>query len=412
MNNNNIKSKKNSKDLFTEFTTAPAIACGGYHSMLLESNGTVKAWGLNNYGQCNVPDSLSNVTAISCGHEFSAALKSDGTVVTWGLTVDNPDQLPDNTNDAIDIACGWQHLLILKMDGTVVARGYSTTAETTVPSFLQNSVGIAVCATNYTSAVLLNTYDIVIWGQNLAKPNSNSFHNSIAGPAGSNTIKWTGPFNFMSVGNSIQGIIAVDTSNYIISTGIYPSNILILPETYMKGGVYCPKTDAKGNTMPPQLQTSKILTSSKCYIVNNSERSPEIVSMANGYTHCMVLGDNGIITAWGSNTYDESTVPVALPKIKAIACGYSHSMALTINGEIFLWGSNTYNQCTKPNNLNIIPFSNNKALLDPSKVTTSNITSSSISQNVNTNLLIYIIVGILIFIVICIITIYFIVTSI
>lgn len=72
-----------------------AIAAGGSHSLALAANGTVWAWGLNDYGQLGdgtttnhvrpvQVSGLSNVTAIAAGWYFSLALKRDGTVWAWG----------------------------------------------------------------------------------------------------------------------------------------------------------------------------------------------------------------------------------------------------------------------------------------------------------------------------------------
>jgi alpha-tubulin suppressor-like RCC1 family protein len=84
-----------------------AIAAGNYHSLALKSDGTVWAWGKNNVGQLGhgtttfleklpVPViGLTNVVAIAGGGEFSMALKSDGTVWTWGYN--NRGQLGDGT---------------------------------------------------------------------------------------------------------------------------------------------------------------------------------------------------------------------------------------------------------------------------------------------------------------------------
>jgi alpha-tubulin suppressor-like RCC1 family protein len=65
----------------TRFT---AIAAGGFHSLALKSDGTVVAWGYNDFGQSTVPAGLSGVVAIAGGWFHSLALKSDGTVVAWG----------------------------------------------------------------------------------------------------------------------------------------------------------------------------------------------------------------------------------------------------------------------------------------------------------------------------------------
>src|SRR5204863_175263 len=55
-----------------------AVAAGFYHCLALRENGTVVAWGYNNYGQTNVPAGLSNVVAIAAGGYQSIALLGQG----------------------------------------------------------------------------------------------------------------------------------------------------------------------------------------------------------------------------------------------------------------------------------------------------------------------------------------------
>jgi alpha-tubulin suppressor-like RCC1 family protein len=64
-----------------------AIAGGNIHTLALKANGSVIAWGSNNYGQTTVPVAAqSGVVAIAAGYEDALALKRDGSVVAWGRT--------------------------------------------------------------------------------------------------------------------------------------------------------------------------------------------------------------------------------------------------------------------------------------------------------------------------------------
>ena len=61
-----------------------AVAAGYYHNLGLRTNGTVIAWGYNIYGQCDVPMPNMGFVAIAAGDQHSFGMKSDGSIVTWG----------------------------------------------------------------------------------------------------------------------------------------------------------------------------------------------------------------------------------------------------------------------------------------------------------------------------------------
>jgi alpha-tubulin suppressor-like RCC1 family protein len=62
---------------------ATALDSGTNHILALEADGTVVAWGRNNYNQCIIPAGLT-AKYIAAGDHHSLALRADGSVVAWG----------------------------------------------------------------------------------------------------------------------------------------------------------------------------------------------------------------------------------------------------------------------------------------------------------------------------------------
>jgi hypothetical protein len=67
---------------YVDLATGP----GALHSLARRSDGSVVAWGLNEYGQCNVPSLPAGVTCVevSTGWGHSVARLSDGSIESWG----------------------------------------------------------------------------------------------------------------------------------------------------------------------------------------------------------------------------------------------------------------------------------------------------------------------------------------
>lgn len=137
--------------------TVVAISAGPFHNLALCSDGSMAAWGYNNYGQLGTGDKVTGripvrvtpvgalagkqVVAVAAGSYSSFALCSDGTVAAWGYN--DEGELGDGTTNTslipvsvtatgvlagkqvASISAGQYHTLALCTDGTLCAWGYN-----------------------------------------------------------------------------------------------------------------------------------------------------------------------------------------------------------------------------------------------------------------------------------------------
>lgn len=99
-----------------------AIAAGNAHTAVLYDDGTVRAVGNNNWGQCNT-GTWRDIVAISAGFENTIGLRRDGTAVAVGNNYENKSMVhPLHNIHSITTGAGG-HSLALHSNGTVTAWG-------------------------------------------------------------------------------------------------------------------------------------------------------------------------------------------------------------------------------------------------------------------------------------------------
>ena len=125
------------------FADVIALSGSATHTLALKADGSVWAWGSNQYGQLgegSVADhqvpfqvpGLNNIVAVAAGNRFSAVLRSDGTVFSWGQ-MDPRVAAPSGTEvktpqrhsllDVTRVVAGRNHLLMLTVTGRVFGMG-------------------------------------------------------------------------------------------------------------------------------------------------------------------------------------------------------------------------------------------------------------------------------------------------
>jgi alpha-tubulin suppressor-like RCC1 family protein len=128
-----------------DLNTAVALAAGYSHVLALKSDGTVTAWGANNYHQTDVPAGLSDVVAVAAGYDHSLALTAEGTVVAWGSNSEGETLgMPVGLTHVAAIAAGGWSSVAIKTDGTVVRWGSQWASEANVVAAAVSTYSIVV----------------------------------------------------------------------------------------------------------------------------------------------------------------------------------------------------------------------------------------------------------------------------
>jgi alpha-tubulin suppressor-like RCC1 family protein len=281
----------------TRFTAA---AAGAEHSLAVQEDGTVVAWGRNTSGEARVPAGLSNVVAISAGGRsgtgFSVALRRNGTVIAWGDNSSSQTNVPPELNDVAAITAGADHCLALKNDGTVIAWGSKAAGKSQVPPGLSNVVGIAAAGEH--SVALKRDGTLLAWGQ--------SQWGSATGPEGLS--------NVVSVCSGSDFGLALNKDGSVVQWGQPFSQEKPLPQN---------------------------LTN--------------VTRIAAGPWNGLALKRDGTVLEWGRDTFSATHVPPGLNRVVALACGGNdqggHTLALKADGSLVGWGNNNYGQSLPPGGL-------------------------------------------------------------
>ena len=261
---------------------ATAIAAGGFHGLALLVDGTVVAWGFNDFGQLNVPTSATPAKAISAGFYYSLALKADGRVVGWG---DIGQVVPALASPAIAIAAGSQHSLALKADGTVVAWGSNQYGQLNVSASAMPATAIAAGSDH--NLALKADGTVVAWGRNI--------YGQLAVPASAM------PATAVAAGSGQS--LALKANGTVVAWG---------------DNVYG-KTNVPASAMPA-------------------------TAISAGSDHSLALKADGRVVGWGYNNKGQLTVPASAMPATAIAAGRDYSLAVNATGSVVGWGDNSTGQ--------------------------------------------------------------------
>jgi alpha-tubulin suppressor-like RCC1 family protein len=339
---------------------AQSIACGGWHSLGICNDSTVKAFGENATGQIgngNTTDQstpitvagLSGIKAVSAGGDqleaHSMALKSNGTVWCWGSNlygalgnasatgtfVTAPVQALILTN-AISISAGGWHSLALKNDGTVWCWGWNadgqigdgTIIDKTIPTQVAGLSGVVkISAGSYHNLALKNDGTVWAWGDNV----NGQIGDGTTGTDRTTPVQVNGLTNIVAIAAGRFFSLAVKSDGTVWTWG---------QNLYGQLG----NGNNTDSNVPVQVSGLTNVTSAVA---------------ATGAFHCHALKSDGNVWSWGRNTYgnlgdntlNNSNVPVQMLSFNSpigMAAGTNFSLFYKADGTMWGTGRNASGQ--------------------------------------------------------------------
>ena len=269
----------------------------------------VAAWGMNDYGQTDVPTDLREVVGIAAGEFFSLALLADGTVRGWGTNYFGPMLPPANETNFVSIATSFRHTLGLRKDGTVAAWGPAEYEETNVPPGLSNVV--AVAAQHARSYALKEDGTVVPWGSASHDSALTSLSNVVAISTGSEhwlALKADGTLAATANGTGRTNLLPGVSNVVGIDAGSYHSVALKADGTVVMFSSH----DSSADGMPQTLTN--------------------IVSVSAAWIFSAALRRDGTVVSWGWSQFGQTNVPAELDGVTAISAGGFHTLALASEG--------------------------------------------------------------------------------
>jgi len=392
--------------------TYTQLAAGNAHSLALQANGTLWAWGDNFYGQLGTTTNTgthtpnptpaqvgpASYTQLAAGYDFGLALRQDGSLWAWGRNtygqLGNPtntgtdDATPDPTQVGTatytQVAAGQHHTLALQANGSLWAWGNNfygqlgnatnTGANTANPSPAQVAGTYTRLAAGLGHSLALQaTGSLYAWGDNAASQLGTG-----SGAPSATPTQVPGTYVQLAAGAShglalqANGGLWAWGDNMAGQLGAGGTSAAATPAA--TGTALPTRSTALGSSFGLAVRADGTLwawgdnTGGQLGLGNGSTTSRtrpvqvgtdnDWVQVAAGTSFSLALKANGTVWAWGLNNFGQlgtttnsgtttaNTIPmqVGTDSYTRIAAGAFHSLALAADGSLYAWGNNTYGQ--------------------------------------------------------------------
>ncbi|MFC1806242.1 RCC1 domain-containing protein [Planctomycetota bacterium] len=268
----------------------------------MKADGTVVSWGEGNVGRARVPGGPAPVVAVAgAGYGRAVVVRADGTIVGWPK---GSKPFRDDVTGVAAVALGDNFTLALKKDGRLEVIGGSINGTPETGRF------VAIAAGGSHALALRDDGTVVAWGD--TSQGACGLGDGTRVPVG------------MLGSRHLLHILMEDGRGTSLGTAV-PSDLgPVVGIAAARGGRFALKADgAVVNMATPAAPTGHT----------------DVVAIAAGGYHTLMLKANGEVVALGSNPYGQCRVPdEAKTNVVAIAAGLHHSLALRANRTVVAWG--------------------------------------------------------------------------
>ncbi|XP_060518323.1 uncharacterized protein LOC132697073 [Cylas formicarius] len=275
------------------------------------------AWGANSYGQ------------LGLGH------KSDEELLPKEVQLKACDLRAENI---VSIAGGAGHTLVLDSKGVVYCCGWNS----------KGQLGLSDDTFKLTQIEILKEFKIVqiSCGWDFSAAVSECGKQFVWGNNQYTQLGLSKSITCTGIPSRLQVSQKLATGFQQVSCGLRHSAIIT-----KDGGLLVAGTGAKG-----QLGLGDNFDDNNYLSISRVPELNDVISVASGQHHTLVLRGNGTVLSWGDNKFGQlgvdpnvanSFVPLEVynsDALESVYAGWTHSACLLKNGDILTWGRNNYGQ--------------------------------------------------------------------
>jgi alpha-tubulin suppressor-like RCC1 family protein len=328
------------------------VGAGASCTFVIKTDGTLWAWGRNNYGQLGTGNTTNtavktqvgtatNWQSVEGGQFHTAAIKADGSLYTWGFNASGQLGINSTTNSNIpvqvsggnvwkSVGAGYDHTVAIRTDGSLYGWGLNDHGQIGDGGSTNRSIPVRIGTdTNWASVTAGNNVTVAIktdgtlwaWGEGSQVGDGTTADKRSPVQLGTDT-------NWKSVSRGVSHTLAIKTDGTLWAWG-----------TNGRGQLGNGTTG--GNTTPTQVGTDTDWESAKA-----------------GFFSSMGRKTNGTIWSWGQGSFYQlgqgtSTANVLTPtqigtdtdwQFISIGSSSLFNEAVKNDGTFWAWGYNNYSQ--------------------------------------------------------------------